>query len=182
MTIQVQLINSGGQATFDGSISPSPLYMLGPFPFTFATPGLTTGVPLVILPEGALIYDIGIVVIETFDGTTPLADVGEFSGTTGLFKDLATAAVDVTVPYDQNASGSTHILSASNNAWLAPAIGSIGADAGAVYLPGTLVTFAATTLSLVVSQDGAKGGTATGATHGTGSVFVLVATPQFVVA
>jgi hypothetical protein len=161
--IEYQFLDpSADQARWTGSLNPSPLTLLGPFTFSFATPGLTTGVPLVTLPVGAVICGIGVSVPVAFDGTTPLADVGTFDGgNAGLFDTINSAAVDLTSA-DAAVTDNAGISQVQATGWLT----SVG-------LPITAIC----TLSLVVSQDGTKGGTATGSTAGTGAVYVLVATP-----
>lgn len=159
----------------NGTINPPPLALLR-FPFTFASPGLTTGRALVTLPIGAVIYDIGIQIPIAFDGTTPFADVGAFSGNTGLFASLAGDAVALGSA-DDTVSDNVGLSEPPGPTWLQAAIGSVGAAGGSAFLPGALYVTAITQLSLVVSQSGQKGGTATGATAGVGVVYVLAATP-----
>jgi hypothetical protein len=175
MTTQVQLINSGGQATFEGFVSPGPLYVRS-LSFSFATAGLTTGVPFVQVRAGDVIYDIGIAVTVAFNGTTPLADVGTFSGNTGLFDQLAGATVDLT---SANVAivDNTGLSSATSANWLQAAVGSAGAALGGSYQPAQVTVTADSFLSLVVSQTGAKGGSATGASAGSGFVYVVTSTP-----
>jgi len=165
-----------GLASRTAAISPAPLTLLGPFNFAFDTPGLTTGVTLVTLPLGAVIYDVGVSISVAFDGTTPKADVGTFSSTAGLFDELAGAAVDLSAADDAVTDNDPLTISHGSN-WLAAAIGSVGAAGSAAYLPGALYCTDVSTVKLVVSQDGSKGGTAIGGTAGTGAVYVLAATP-----
>jgi hypothetical protein len=166
-----------GLASRVAAIEPSPLALLGPFSVTSATPGLTTGVPLVKLPVGAVIYDIGVFVTVGWDGTTPTMDVGSFSSTTGLFDQLAGAAVELSDPIVAVTSNAGLNQNQDSKSWLAAAIASVGADGGAAFNPPELYVSAVSTISAVVSQDGTKGGTATAATTGTALVYVLVATP-----
>lgn len=176
MTTQIQLINSGGQATFEGFITPGPLYVRS-LAFTFATAGLTAGVPVVQLRANDLVYDLGVGIPTAFGGgTTPLADLGTFSSTAGLFVELAGAAVDLTAA-DAAVTDNTGLSSATTPSWLSAAIGSVGAAGGAAYLPAPLQVTADCELLLVVSQDGSKGGTASGATSGAGIAYVVTSTP-----
>lgn len=173
---QFSVANPGDSPVrYFGTINPPPLALLR-FPFTFASPGLTTGRSLVTLPIGAVIYDIGVQIPIAFDGTTPLADVGAFSGNTGLFDQLAGGAVQLDNA-DAAVTDNAGLSAAIGSSWLQAAIGSVGAAAGAAFTPGALYVTAITQLSLVVSQSGQKGGTATGATAGVGVVYVLAATP-----
>jgi hypothetical protein len=152
-----------------GSMDPSPVTTLV-FPFGFDTPGLPTGVPLVKLPAGSLIYDIGISVPTVFDGTTPLADVGTFTGSNnGLFHGEG-GAIDLTVADSSNA-GSPELATPGEDAWFSTATYGTDTVRGSVYVVQTAQ------LKLVVSQTGAKGGAAIGATFGEGAVYLLVSTP-----
>ena len=175
MTTQIQLINSGGQATFEGFVSPGPLYVRS-FAFGFGTSGLTTGVPFLQLRAGDVVYDIGFGISVAFNGTTPKADVGVFSGTTGLFDQSGVSVVDLTGA-DVALTDNAGITASVGNNWLQAAIGSVGAAASAAYTPGVFGVSADCFLSLVVSQDGTKGGTATGASAGSGVVYVVTSTP-----
>jgi hypothetical protein len=177
VTTQVQLTNTGGQTTFEGFITPGPLYVRA-LPFTFATNGLTTGVPFVQLRAGDVIYDIGFAIPVAFDGTTPRADVGTFeSGGTGIFNDL-TQAVDLTnvdTPLTDNDS-----LSQSDGslAWLSGSIVSLASQGStALETAWPLTVTADCILLLVVSQDGTQGGGAVGSTVGTATAYVLTSSP-----
>lgn len=167
MAITYSLRNSGG-VTFEGLVSPGPLTLLGPFPFTFATNGLTAGVPIYTPSIGDVIYDIGISVPVAFDGTTPLADVGTFNGgNDGLFGTIGSAGVDLTAA-DSAVTSNAGLSSPANANWLS------GAATNPTW---ELYVTAANPLLLVVSQTGAKGGAASGATAGSGNVFLLTASP-----
>jgi hypothetical protein len=166
-----------GLASRVAAISPSPLALLGPFSVTSATLGLTTGVPLVKLPVGAVIYDIGIFVTVGWDGTTPKMDVGSFSSSGGVFDAIGGGAVELGDAITAVASNDGLLQNQDSESWLAAAIASNGAGAGDAFNPPALYVSAVTTILAVVSQDGTKGGTATGATTGTALVYVLVATP-----
>lgn len=177
MTTQVQLVNSGGQATFDGFISPGPLFVRS-FAFGFDTPGLTAGVPFVQLRAGDIIYDVGVAIPVAFDGTTPGADIGTFDGgNNGLFSELAGGAAPDLTAADAAVTSNTGLSSATTGTWLSAAIGSAGAGASATYLPWQLPVTADCELLLVVSQDATKGGAATGASTGSGIVYVVTSTP-----
>jgi hypothetical protein len=155
----------------------TPAFLRGPFPFTFATAGLTAGVAIYTPNVGDVIYDIGVEIATAFDGTTPLADVGTFSGgNNGLFDELAGTTVDLTAA-DAAVTDNAGLSHATNQSWLQAAIGSVGAAAGSAYLPGALYVTVANPILLVISQTGAKGGAATGATVGVGAVYVLTSQP-----
>jgi hypothetical protein len=176
MTTQIQLINSGGQATFEGFVTPGPLYVRA-LAFDFTTAGVTAGVPVVQLRAGDVIYDLGFAIPTAFNGTTPFADFGTFSGgNAGIFTELAGAAVDLTAA-DTAVTDNAGLSSATTRTWLSAAIGSVGAAAGAAFLPAPLQVTADSELFLVVSQSGQKGGTATGATAGAAVAYVVTSTP-----
>jgi hypothetical protein len=175
MSTEIQLVNQSGFAVVEGTIVPGPLYVRS-FAFGFDTLGLTTGVRVVQLRAGDVVYDLGIGIHAAFNGTTPKADVGTFSGTTGLFDQLADTTVDLTV-VDEPITDNDGLTESDGPNWLQAAIGSVGAAGGAAYLPGQLIATTDCVLELVVSQDGTKGGTATGASVGVGTVYVVTGTP-----
>lgn len=154
-----------------GGMSPSPLTTLGPFNFAFDTAGLTTGVTLWTPSVGTLIYDILFSVTTAFDGTTPKADIGTFvGGNAGLFSELGGAGViDLT---SANAA-----VTDNAGAAVIPLDNSLLVNTIQTPLPSVLTITDSNPLLLVVSQDGTKGGTATGATAGAGAVYILASTP-----
>jgi hypothetical protein len=162
-----------GFVNFNGE--PNPAFLRGPFPFTHSTAGLTSGVPIYTPAIGDVIYDVLISVPVAFNGTTPFADVGTFNGgNDGLFLELAGVAVDLTAA-DTGIADNTG-LSGNIYSLLGGALWASSSPPGNG--PFTIFVTAANPLLLVVSQTGAKGGTATGATAGSGAVYVLAATPQ----
>lgn len=155
----------------------TPALLRGPFPFSFATASLTAGVHIFTPNIGDVIYDVGIEIVTAFNGTTPLGDVGTFSGgNDGLFAIQAGVALDLTAA-DAAVTDNAGLSSPQTPSWLQAAVGSVGAAAGAAYLPTPLYVTAANPILLVISETGAKGGTATGATAGAGNVYVLTSTP-----
>lgn len=176
--IEYELIDRwSNQATKSQIIRPAPLTLLGPYTLTFATPGLTAGVSLVALPAGAVIYDVGVFVTVAFDGTTPMTDVGTFSGNTGLFDQLAGAAVELADPLTGVTDNTGLQTNVDSNSWLAAAVASVGALGGATFRPPEVFVSATSTIKAVISQNGQKGGTAVGSTAGTALVYLLCATP-----
>jgi len=169
---------SSGLASRVAAIRPAPLTLLGPYTITSATNGLTTGAPLVTLPIGAIIYDIGVAITVGFNGTTPKIDIGTFSGTHGLFNELAGSVIELTDPLVAVTENDGLETNGDSESWLQAAVASIGADAGNAFFPPAIYVSAISTLVAVVSQDGTKGGSATGATTGTALVYVLAATPS----
>lgn len=175
MSTQVALQNSGGDI-FTGVIAPGPLF-IREFAFTFATVGLTTGVPILQLRAGDVVYDVGFGIPTAFDGTTPLADVGTFTGgNDGLFQEFVSTPIDLTAA-DNAVTDNTELLAPANPNWLQAAVGSAGAAGGAAYNASQLAVATDCELLLVVSETGAKGSTATGSTAGAGVVYVVTSTP-----
>lgn len=134
------------------------------FPFTFAegsaalAAGIETGI---VLNDGDLIVGAWFEVDTAFNGTTPLADVGTFSSTEGIFKELNSAAVDMTAA--DSAVADNAALDKIGGAKLA----------GQAGMP-LRATATGTQLLLVVSETGAKGGTASGATVGSAVLHVQI--------
>lgn len=165
-----------GFAQFPGA--PNPAVIRGPFPFVFNTAGLTAGVPIYTPAVGDVITDIWVSIATAFNGTTPKADVGTFSGgNNGLFKVLGPDVIDLTAADAAVTTNAGLVASAGDNLLSAAAI-SVGSVGTSAVLPWFLRVTVANPLLLVVSQSGAKGGTATGATAGAGNVYVVTATPQ----
>jgi hypothetical protein len=166
------------QAAKTLSLSPSPLTLLGPYVVSFDSPGLTQGVKLgPPLPSGAVIYDVGIFTLSSWDGTTPTMDVGTFSGTTGLFFSLAGAAVEQGDALSGVGDNTPLQVNGDSKSWLAAAVASVAAAAGAPFNPPEIYASDVAQLLAVVSQDGTQGGTAAGSTTGTSNVYILAATP-----
>ena len=165
MTTPIQVYDVTGAVRIEGSINPSPIYCVTYY-FDFSTSGATTGVTLYTPSVGDVIYDIAISVGTAFDGTTPLADVGTFNGgNVGLFGELTTGAVDLTAA-NTAVTGNAGIAHFGTNSL------KIGAYASTAKI-GLLKVTAANPLLLVFSQNGQKGGTATGSTVGSGHVTIL---------
>jgi hypothetical protein len=120
--------------------------------------GVATGI---VLNSGDLITAAWFEVDTAFNGTTPLADFGSFSSTEGLFKVLNSAAVDMTA-----ADGAVTDNSAIDKIGGAVLLGQAG-------MP-VRCNANGTNLTLVVSETGAKGGTASGATAGAAILHVRV--------
>lgn len=177
MATEVTINDQSGQTRISGYINPGVQFVRS-FAATFATNGLTAGVVVYTPAIGDVIYDIGIAIPTAFDGTTPKADVGTFNGgNNGLFDVLAGATVDLTAA-DAAVTTNAGLSNATATTWLSAAIGSVGAAGGAAYLPGVLTVTAANPLLLVVSQSGAKGDTATGASAGALTVYIVTSSPS----
>lgn len=143
------------------------------FAFTFATAGLDTGVSVYTPAIGEVLLDAWIRVVVAFDGTTPKADIGTFvGGNDGLF---AAAADPVVLSAVDVAYGGTG-LAGGDGATTASLAGQSAVGATDRVVPATFT--AVNTLKLVVSQTGAKGGTAIGGTAGSGLLYLVTAVPE----
>lgn len=176
--IQYSIRDDNGNERLGGNITPAPLTLLGPYVINHDTPGLTTGVPLGDpLPAGAVIYDVGIFTITGWNGTNPTMDVGTFASTTGLFANQGNGAVEQADPIGLVSSNTPIAANQDSASWLAASkIYSAYNDPHFLY-PWALYVTDLAQLYAVVSQDGTKGGTATGASVGQSNVYLLVATP-----
>jgi len=141
------------------------------YSFAFDTEGLAAGVEIYTPTASDVLLDAWFEVTTAFDGTTPLADIGSFSGTTGgLFNELGDA-VPLGTADAADAGAGLLINSAAGLASLA------SQDATALKRVSHSRFSAATPIKLVVSQTGLAGGTAIGGAAGAGKVFLEVATP-----
>lgn len=182
--VPAEMIDSGGTKILENGTlqfqpngsGATPL-LLRSFGITFATAGLASGVTIYTPAVGDVIYDIGVGITTAFDGTTPKLDVGTFNGgTDGLFKNLATAAVDGTKVY-ADVTHNAGLGTPNSVLWLNDAVASHASAGTAAFNPPIMIVSAANPLLVVASQDGTKGGTAITSTHGVASIFVLSATP-----
>ncbi len=170
-----------GNIIFTGTVEPvsnaSGSTLIHSKAFAFGTTGLNTGLTIYTPAVGDIIYDVGMFITTAFNGTTPSADIGTFSGgNDGLFKVLAGAVVDITA-VDAAVTTNAGLQSSATARWLQAAVGSIGADAGAAYLDAQLRVTTANPILIVGSQSGAKSGTAIGGTTGAGIAYVVAGTP-----
>lgn len=142
------------------------------FDFAYDTPNLNTGVTVWTPAIGDVLLDAFFSVNTAFDGTTPMADIGQFlsAGTTGVFASLiGTGMLPPLGNADLTTEGPSPMWGLSQE--LAGSAAYAGGYSG-------VTTFRTTDpLLLVVSQDGTKGGTAIGGTAGAASLYLVVATP-----
>ncbi len=167
---------AGGGSTAGAAI------VRGPFSFTFDTPGLTEGVPIGYTPAvGDVLIDAWFEVVEAWDGTTPLADIGPFDPFTyGVFGDY----IAVNLMLSDTGSGSYDISTSENQGGSAP-LSSSPSLASSVHVQGGRAImrqapasiFAAKPWLLVVSQDGTKGGADPGSAQGAARLYIVTATP-----
>ncbi len=173
----VTTVGSGGGG---GGSTPGAARVLGPFPFAFDTAGINNGHTIWTPAVGDILLDAWISVVTAFDGSTPMGDIGTFTGGQS-YGWLASnnAAADLTYA-DGNSGGIDKAILAQSGA---PAVDGVFQMtlAGATYssgrqLPGSFIS--ASPIQVVVSQDGTKGGTASGGTQGAGNVYLVIATPS----
>ncbi len=178
-----------GDIVFTGSASGQPIsptglaatgvaIVRGPFSFAFNTAGLTTGVTIYTPTVSDILLDAWIEVDTAFDGTTPLADIGTFSGTTsGLFKNTPLYADAIYLAAADTANSGAGVLQGTATDFKNITLS--GADAVSTHVNRVVPArfTAATPLKLVVSQTGLAGGTAIGGAAGAGRVYIVTATP-----
>lgn len=172
-----QKVVENGQIQYQPTGTGATPMMIRSFAITYQTAGLASGVTIYTPAVGDVIYDVAVAVTTAFNGTTPKLDVGTFNGgTDGLFKNLATAAVDGTKVY----ADVTHNagLGTPNSAlWLSTAIVQGNSASLSTLKSNEIVVSAANPLLVVASQDGTKGGTAITSSAGAATILVLCATP-----
>ena len=164
--------------------SPGVSRVLGPFPFAFDTPDIENGVAFYTPAVGDILLDAWIEVLTTFDGTTPLGDVGTFTagnGNIGWFGynnlpyDLARSA-DAPTNWDSEQLSHQGNTAPASSLVLAALNGNADPSSISRKIPVRVLT--ADPWKIVVSQNGHKGGTAVGGTAGAGAVYLVVATPS----
>lgn len=143
----------------------------GPFPFAFNTANLNTGIPICVMTVDDILLDAWIETDTAFDGTTPLCDFGSGIGSNfGIFNDEA-GPIDMTL--SDVLGGSQNTLAGQNQSLVgasAAASGPRGVAPSKILIGGQWF--------LWVSQDGQKGGAATGASDGSAALYVKIATPS----
>lgn len=174
----IVLSRKGGGSGGGGTPAAGSARVLGPFPFAFDDAGLENGIAFYTPTVNDVLLDAWISVLTAFDGTTPLGDVGIFTGgnTGGLFANN-NAAIDMTAADADGQSGQGLLAGNTLSDLLVSDINvTTPAVFSARYVPARFT--AANPLGIVVSQDGSAGGTAVGGTAGAGAVYLMVATPS----
>lgn len=147
----------------------------GPDLGSYDAAALAAGLPIFTPVPGTLIYDVGIVVVTAFDGTTPLLDAGYFTpSTTGLFQSVNGSSIDATeaVASSGDNVGLAYAQSSpSVPTWFQALIYNANTTGGAI-----IVTIPAPFL-VVGSQDGSKGGTQLDSLVGEAIAYVIYALP-----
>lgn len=151
------------------------------FPFAYDTAGLTTGVEIWTPAPGDILFDVWFEVDTAWNGTTPLADVGQFlNGETGGLFSYNLGAVDLTFA-DRQYLLPTGLLSengaVSGTKPTDLAGSAIAGDLPTVrrWLPAKFLTD--DPVKIVVSTTGANDGDDPGATQGAGVLYLHTVTP-----
>lgn len=145
------------------------------FPFTYATAGLTSGVTIHVPTVGQILVDAWIEVTTAFNGTTPLADIGTFVGSTkGVFGNTV-QPVDLSSVDTDGLGGGTGLLGEAVATGVVSSLAAVGVTGGFRVAPAKFV--AVSPLKLVVSRTGHSGATAIGGSAGAGVVYFTVVTP-----
>ncbi len=155
--------------------------VLGPFSFSFNDVGLFNGISFYTPTINDLLVDAWIEVDTAWDGTTPTGDFGTFIGNTAGFISSSSdiQGIDMTKA-DDEVLGTGYLnghyqIAPPANLSLAIASGTKAThqNRGA---PGRFVT--SDPLLIVVSQDGSSGGGDPGASQGSASIYLIIATPS----
>ena len=141
------------------------------FNFTYATSGLASGAVIYTPSVGDILYDAWFSVTTAWDGTTALGDFGVEGATNGLFY-VADGVINfqtADVPVTQNSS----LLGSQSNLTLL-----MSGYADTLNREVAPVQFtAATPLTVWVSASGNPDGSATGATVGAATLYLMLVTP-----
>lgn len=150
--------------------------MLTKFQFTFATPNLHNGVTIYTPAVDDELIDAWIEISTAFNGVTPNADIGTFSGKTAGVFGSESAPVDATVA-DSEDGGAGYRYQANSTPG-GTKLSAIIVDGANLYrvAPGRFT--AGLPWKLVLSQDGTLGGLASASTAGAGTVYLLTVTPS----
>jgi hypothetical protein len=138
--------------------------------FAFDTANLDTGVEVYTPTVGELLVDAWISVLTGFDGTTPRADISQFTSASpnGLWGQTSNA-VDLSSADSINHGGGP----SNNDTQLSLSATGPGAVTRAV--PADFVSV--DPLLLVVSQDGTRGGTPIDGAAGSAVLYFTICTP-----
>jgi hypothetical protein len=144
----------------------------GPYSFAFNTASINSGVTVYTPTAQDILIDAWIEITTAFDGTTPKADIGSFSGTTSGLWDIGGNAIPLGTADSTSVGGAG--ISVSNTAGV---LALSAQDGGSTKRLSHSRFTAATPIKLVVSQTGLSGGTAIGGTAGAAKLYLITATP-----
>lgn len=145
------------------------------FDVGFADSDLTTGETLYTPDVGEILHDAWVQVSTAFNGTTPKLDIGTFlAGNAGWFSH-GKGVLDLTVADAAGILADASPISGQIGSRLSTSVAGDDPDDLARALPAKFTT--TDPVKVVVTQSGAKGGTATGATAGAAVVYLVTSTP-----
>lgn len=166
--------------------------------FSFDDPGLANGISVYSPNAGDVLLALWVEIDTAWDGTTPLGDVGQFVGPSGIFHSLLNGdggacldmtSADISVPLIGGdlliATQGSDVASTLAVTRIPAQVGTDGgtgllllsgaATSGARILPGKFTSN--TPIQVVVSTDGTTGGDDPAATQGSATLYVVTATP-----
>lgn len=146
---EVDLLTAdGSKITQAGELSytDGPMRVLGPFSIDHTTANLNTGAVIYTTDTDQYIIGAVIVPVTAWNGTTPKGDVGDASDHKGFY-----AAAPAATAFDMTTAAGAN--------WID------GGGSGNLWLTGAI--------SVCVSENGAFGGTATGATVGASDIYLI---------
>jgi len=137
----------------------------------FSTPGLNNGVTILNPNPGDPLFDVWIELHQSFDGTTPLLDVGTVNNPAGFFQALGNGPIDLTAAPDHD-QDATILISDFLRSGTGSSFSDLNAIAGRRIVP-TVWAPNVSDFSVWVSQDGNAGGASPGSTTGLVRVYVF---------
>jgi hypothetical protein len=160
------------QNAINGGALTGSVVVRGPYSFAYNTASINSGVTVYTPTSDDILIDVWIEVTTAFNGTTPKADVGSFSGTTSGLFDINANAVPLGTADSTTAGGAG--ISVNTTA----GVMTLSSQDGGSTKRMAASRFTSTTpLKLVVSQTGLSGGTAVGGSAGAGKLYIVTATP-----
>lgn len=163
-----------------GGSQPGAARVLGPFPVAFDDAGLAAGIAFYTPTIGDVLVDAWVEIRTAWDGTTPLLDIGPFTGSGsnkhGLFW-VANTALDATQADGSITQAPNYLSIQGGGATVSDLVqAQLAATEGYRLTPASFL--GAAPLKVVVSQDGKAGGADPGATQGEAALYLMVATPS----
>ena len=146
------------------------------FAFAFNTASLRTGVAAYTPKIGDVLLNAWIETTTAWDGTTPQADIGQYTaGDNAGYFSAGNLPIDLTVA-DQVIDASNGYLRNNHlNKNFDLVLGNTGSGVMRADAPGKFVI--AQPVCVCVSQDGTPSGADPGATHGAAVLYLVTATP-----
>jgi hypothetical protein len=168
----IQLFDQNGLERFNGTSVGGQPWTLVRFAFAYNTTNIRNGVTAYTPTVGQILYNAWIQVLVAFNGTTPKADISQFTGAlapSGLWQQASAGFDPLTAAQSIDSAGGGPA---------GPGLGA-GSPEGSLLVQNALPAVFTTTdpLLLVLSQDGNKGGAAVGGTTGSAVLHLLLLTP-----